>query len=203
MSHELPEKRWIEAETASVFKRLEEFGMERPDKREVLNELYDEMVRNHKPVSTLKRGGFQYILCPTHSKHNMYCVCMIQTESEMVECESCLEWYHYTCGSYKQEENYICPFCFEWFKLKEKIFEEIQKNKPDSYELKVLRPPKYNIPDFILYMIVADRRLQHSYDTTGSLGKLIKSLVYYFPLKSSKISLVIKELSERKIEQAA
>lgn len=52
-------------------------------------------------------------------------------------------------------------------------------------------------------MIVADRRLQACYDNTGSLGKLIKSIVYYFPLKTSKISLVIKELSERKIEQAA
>jgi hypothetical protein len=98
---------------------------------------------------------------------------------------------------------YICPFCFEWFKLKEKIFEEIKSNKSDNYELRVLRPPKYNIPDFILYMIVADRRLQASYESTGSLGKLIKSLVYYYPLKTSKISLVIKELSERKIEQAA
>jgi hypothetical protein len=94
---------------------------------------------------------------------------------------------------------YICPFCFEWFKLKEKIFEEIKSNKSDNYELRVLRPPKYNIPDFILYMIVADRRLQVSYDSTGSLGKLIKNLVYYYPLKTSKISLVIKELSERKI----
>lgn len=69
--------------------------------------------------------------------------------------------------------------------------------------MRVLRPPKYNIPDFILYMIVADRRLQHSYDTTGALGKLIKTIVYYYPLKTSKISLVIKELSERKIEQTA
>ena len=79
----------------------------------------------------------------------------------------------------------------------------MKKNKPDTYELKVLRHPKYNIPDFILYMIVGDRRLQHSYDSTGALGKLIKSFVYYFPLKTSKISLVIKELSGRKIEQTA
>lgn len=165
---------------------------------------YDEMLRDHKPQSTVKRGGFQYILCPTHSKHNIYCVCLMTAESqEMVLCECCLEWYHYGCGSFKNEELYICPFCVEWFKLKEKMLKELQSDKPEGYELRVQKQPKFNIPDFILFMMVADRRLQASYDSTGSLGKLIKSIVYYYPLKTSKIGLVVKELSQRRIEQAA
>lgn len=112
--------------------------------------------------------------------------------TEMVLCECCLEWYHYGCGSFKGEEMYICPFCVEWYKLKDKILLEFKSGKIESYDLKVPRPPKYNIPDFLLYMLVADRRLQASFDSTGSLDKLIKTLVYFFPLKTSKISLVVR-----------
>jgi hypothetical protein len=46
----------------------------------------------------------------------------------MIECETCLTWYHMGCIKYKagmKEEPFSCTFCRGFYELKKKIVEEV------------------------------------------------------------------------------
>ena len=60
------------------------------------------------------------VFCPEHLVGDSYCFCHQEIEDQMVFCDSCTEWYHYSCVLSKEEmqqelpEKYLCHFCHEW-----------------------------------------------------------------------------------------
>ena len=150
--------------------------------------LTDLVPDNRLSSDEIRRGGFQYVLCPEHSQHMFYCNCGMEIEDEMVFCDCCLEWYHTSCASFNDDgtdKKFVCPFCFDWFNLKDKILKEIKSNKAESYELKLTKNPKFYVPDFIVLAIICDLRLNKAQSQGSNINKIIKTMELY-PLKSSR-----------------
>ena len=120
---------------------------------------------------------------------------MDRGSGDMVECECCFEWYHQKCVNYSpksENEQYICQYCCLFYDLKKKIIEEVKSTKVEHYDLK-FDPPKMHLIDFLWVIRVIDHRI-----AGGLATKMVKELAKY-PLKTSKMELIIKNQNRKKM----
>ena len=113
----------------------------------------------------------------------------------MVQCQCCFEWYHQKCVNYqlsKANQNYVCNYCQNFYQLKKKIIDEVKSTRTQTYELK-FQTPKLHLNDYIWLLRVIDHRI-----AGGAAAKMIKQLTKY-PLKTSKMELVIRNQNKKKI----
>lgn len=73
-----------------------------------------------------------------------------------------MDWYHFDClkinrDKLKEDCDYRCAFCDEWYKHKEKkLLKEIANDKFENYDILPKICPKFSIMDYIFLMIVVD-----------------------------------------------
>ncbi|CAK95060.1 unnamed protein product (macronuclear) [Paramecium tetraurelia] len=105
-------------------------------------------------------------ICFKHKSAKSYCYCKQEVDSDdMVQCETCTEWFHDQCvrkyqkdfQEQKSKEIYCCPFCIRWAKNK---LNHILRFNPIS-NLNQLFPPvlKLNFISLLIIGIYCERAL--------------------------------------------
>ncbi|CAD8185058.1 unnamed protein product [Paramecium octaurelia] len=105
-------------------------------------------------------------VCFKHKSAKSYCYCKQEVDSDdMVQCETCTEWFHDQCvrkyqkdfQEQKSKDIYCCPFCIRWAKNK---LNHILRFNPIS-NLNQLFPPvlKLNFISLLIIGIYCERTL--------------------------------------------
>ncbi|CAD8101531.1 unnamed protein product [Paramecium sonneborni] len=80
----------------------------------------------HDKIEEEKESILTWI-CYKHKSSKNYCYCKQEVDTDdMVQCETCTEWFHDQCvkkyqkdfEEQKNKDNYCCPFCLKWAKNK-------------------------------------------------------------------------------------
>jgi len=112
ISYEIKELGLIRGEYRKAkawFARLQKSGI---DRYEAIDKELEELVEESKLISVDLSEGIQQI----QDSKLKYCICRQESHSEMIGCDTCKEWYHYSCiGMTKIQadklDKYSCVRC--------------------------------------------------------------------------------------------
>lgn len=123
--------------------------------------------------------------CQSHMEsHRLFCICRsTNNNKQMVQCDSCYEWYHFSCIKRKnvKDESYICDSCKAWQRQRNNMDLE----NPKLLDLDQLIPKDITILhliDFLPILIYMEVLMQH-------LPKIALTQPDYHNLKFYKLYL--------------
>ncbi|KAM3138924.1 hypothetical protein pb186bvf_008937 [Paramecium bursaria] len=116
-----------------------------------------------------ERQSVLAIYCSDHKKEDNFCSCQMitQQQDQMIQCDTCSEWYHQDClpdhepqnfADIADQEHYLCQFCRQLNQTKQSKILKLQLVQDLSHLL-----PNYyniNIQTLILLGIYCERSIQ-------------------------------------------
>ncbi|CAK65430.1 unnamed protein product, partial (macronuclear) [Paramecium tetraurelia] len=187
------DKTQLKTKSQSILQQFME--IQKVDKQINIDQLYD-LYQQQEKIEEEKDQLVEFF-CSPHQNQQIYCCCQQQLANdseEMVQCETCMEWYHDKClrqyqddyEEQKNKEHYFCPFCNQWSNSR---FDHILKYVP-AKNLKSLLPPflKMTFNTLILLGIYCERSLSaqiqsYSESEYSIIETILGNLPFYQPLQ--------------------